>query len=177
MIMNCIALFLQFAKFSYCSFGGMSMIPLMTHDLTELGWMHLQEISDFIAISEMTPGSFTINVATFCGLKVCGVPGAICASLGAMMPSLTIALALAILMHKAGDQPVRARILYYVRPVGLAMIASSAVTLAQSNLFIDSQFSIPCLLFAVVCLIGLVRYRAPVPLLLLGSGILAIFVF
>ncbi len=58
-------LFYVFAKIGFTSFGGMSMIPLVLEEMTLHGWMSSDEVTDLVAIAEMTPGPLGLNCATF----------------------------------------------------------------------------------------------------------------
>ena len=80
--------------------GGYAMIPMITEQVTAKGWMTTSELSNFIAISEMTPGPFAINISTFVGSKVGGLFGSICATFGVVLPSLIIIIIVAMVLNK-----------------------------------------------------------------------------
>ena len=85
-------LFLSFVMIGFTSFGGMSMIPLINDEMLSHGWMTAQEVADIVAIAEMTPGPLGLNCATFAGMRTGGVMGAAAASVGVLLPSLTLCL-------------------------------------------------------------------------------------
>ena len=85
-----IDLFISFLKIGFTSFGGLSMIPLITSEMTEHSWMTASEVSDIVAIAEMTPGPLGLNCATFAGMRTAGIAGAVAANLGALAPTLTV---------------------------------------------------------------------------------------
>ena len=62
-------LFLSFVMIGFTSFGGMSMIPLISDEMLTHGWMTSQEVADIVAIAEMTPGPLGLNCATFAGMR------------------------------------------------------------------------------------------------------------
>lgn len=68
-----IDLFISFLKIGFTSFGGLSMIPLITSEMTEHSWMTASEVSDIVAIAEMTPGPLGLNCATFAGMRTAGI--------------------------------------------------------------------------------------------------------
>ena len=68
-------LFWSFCKIGFTSFGGLSMVPLINSEMLSHGWMTLSEVSDIVAIAEMTPGPIAVNAATFVGTKLAGLPG------------------------------------------------------------------------------------------------------
>ena len=77
-MMVLLELFISFLKIGFTSFGGLSMIPLITSEMTSHGWMTAAEVSDIVAIAEMTPGPLGLNCATFAGRlfgRDCGESG------------------------------------------------------------------------------------------------------
>ena len=81
-MMVLLELFISFLKIGFTSFGGLSMIPLITSEMTSHGWMTAAEVSDIVAIAEMTPGSAGAELRDFCGHahgrlfgRDCGEPG------------------------------------------------------------------------------------------------------
>ena len=90
-MMVLLELFISFLKIGFTSFGGLSMIPLITSEMTSHGWMTAAEVSDIVAIAEMTPGPLGLNCATFAGIHAAGIPGAIVANLGVLSPTFTVA--------------------------------------------------------------------------------------
>ena len=75
--------------------GGQAMIPMIMTNVVDKGWMPYESLVDFIAISESTPGPFAINIATYTGIETAGIFGAMCATLGVVLPSVIIILLIA----------------------------------------------------------------------------------
>ena len=75
--------------------GGQAMIPMIMTNVVEKNWMSYEALVDFIAISESTPGPFAINIATYTGIETAGIFGAMCATLGVVLPSVIIILLVA----------------------------------------------------------------------------------
>ena len=75
--------------------GGQAMIPMIMTNVVDKGWMPYESLVDFIAISESTPGPFAINIATYTGIETAGICGAMCATLGVVLPSVIIILLIA----------------------------------------------------------------------------------
>lgn len=75
--------------------GGYAMLPLIQQKVVENGWLSLEEIVDFVAVSESTPGPFAVNTATYVGTETAGIFGAICATLGVVLPSFLVILIVA----------------------------------------------------------------------------------
>ena len=126
--------FFQIGAFSIG--GGYAMIPLIQKLIVANGWLTVQEVADVVAISQMTPGPFAINAATFVGMRVSGVVGAICCTVGVTLPSVIIVLIIAKFFFNFQHVPGVRYVLYGIRPVVMALIATSIVTIAQTALFI-----------------------------------------
>ena len=90
-------LFLTFAKVGVMTFGGgMAMLPILQREVVEdKGWATDEELVDYFAIGQCTPGIIAVNTATFVGQKQAGILGGIAATLGIVFPSLVIITALA----------------------------------------------------------------------------------
>jgi len=103
-----IDLFMTFAKIGVFTFGGgYAMIPLIQREVVEARhWISDDDILDVVAIAESTPGPIAVNAATFIGYKIAGVKGAICATLGVVLPSFFIIVAVSCVL--AAFQEVRA---------------------------------------------------------------------
>lgn len=81
--------FLQIGLFSFG--GGYAAMPLIQGQVvTSHGWLTMSEFTDLITISQMTPGPIAVNSATFVGLKIAGIPGAVVATVGCILPSCII---------------------------------------------------------------------------------------
>ena len=95
-------LFLTFFKIGLFTFGGgYAMIPMIRQDVVDAKhWLTSAEVNEFIGIAESTPGPFAINIATFVGMNEGGVLGALCSTLGVVMPSFIIILIIAKLYSK-----------------------------------------------------------------------------
>ena len=75
--------------------GGYAMIAMIQQQVVDRGWMTAEALIDFIAIAESTPGPIAVNMATFVGSQMGGVPGAACATLGVVLPSFIVILIVA----------------------------------------------------------------------------------
>ena len=107
--------------------GGYAMIGLIQEEVVKRGWLAQDSLIDFIAISESTPGPFAINIATFIGSQTGGVLGAICSTLGVVLPSFIIILLVALVMRKALNNRFVQGGLKGVRPVVISLILSTAL--------------------------------------------------
>ncbi len=108
--------------------GGYAMIPLIEHETAEKrNLIDKQEISDIVAIAESTPGPIAINSATFVGFRSCGVLGSAMATLGVVLPSLIVILAVAFFLRKVIDYPVVQYAFFGIRAGVLALIVKAVV--------------------------------------------------
>ena len=95
-------LFLSFLQIGLFSFGGgYAAMPLIQDQVVTLNhWLSMKEFTDLVTISQMTPGPIAINSATFVGIKIAGIPGAVAATFGCILPSCIIVTIIARLYLK-----------------------------------------------------------------------------
>lgn len=122
-------LFVTFFKIGLFTIGGgYAMIPLIQQEVMNNGWMTNQQLIDFIAVSESTPGSFAINISTFVGMTRGGLPGAIAATLGVLLPSAIIILLIARFFVKFSKKPIVEAAFYGIRPAVIGLVGSAALS-------------------------------------------------
>lgn len=100
-------LFLAFARVGVMTFGGgYAMIPILEREIVDRrGWASSEELMDYYAVGQCTPGVIAVNTATFIGYKVAGAPGGIVATLGVVFPSLVIITVIAGVLTHFADIP------------------------------------------------------------------------
>jgi len=126
-------LFITFFKIGLFTIGGgYAMIPLIQQEIIDHGWMTLAELIDIIAISEMTPGPFAVNAATFVGIKTTGLAGGLFATLGVTFPSFVIVVLVARYFTHFQNHPIVQSVLYGLRPAVIGLIASSAFLIGKA---------------------------------------------
>lgn len=130
-------LFLSFLQIGAFSFGGgYAAMPLIQSQIVDLHhWLSFKEFTDLITISQMTPGPIAINSATFVGTKIAGIPGAIAATIGCILPSCILVTIIAYFYLKYRHLRFLQNILNYLRPAVVALIATAGVTIMISALF------------------------------------------
>jgi chromate transporter len=121
--------------------GGYAMIPLINSELVANGLMTQLEVSDIVAISQMTPGPFAINAATFSGVKILGLYGGIVTTVGVVLPSFIISLLLAKYFFKFEDNIIVRRAMWGLRPAVTGLIAAAAVFMALPALLGAESFA------------------------------------
>ena len=107
--------------------GGYAMIPMIEDQIVGKGWMTDAQLSDFIAISESTPGPFAINISTFVGSQTAGIFGAVCSTIGVVLPSLIIIILVAIILSKFLKNRFVQGALNGVKPVIIGLITATAI--------------------------------------------------
>lgn len=176
-------LFWSFVKIGFTSFGGLSMIPLITSEMSSHHWMTASEISDIVAIAEMTPGPLGLNCATFAGIKAAGIPGAICANLGVLLPSYSLCAIAAVFFNKFKNSHVMQHMLVGIRPACIGMVAGVLVTLALTNYVRTLPGSTAAVLNPCAILIGiadfilLIHFHWSIPKVIVLSAALGILFF
>ena len=128
-------LFITFFKLGLFTFGGgYAMIPILTDDVLAHGWLVQEEIMNFIAVAESTPGPIAINMATFIGASQGGFFGAVLATLGVVLPSFIIILLIVSLITGLMKLAGVKAFLSGVRPVVVGLILATGITMVLSVL-------------------------------------------
>lgn len=183
--MTILTLYLEFIKVGlFCVGGGYASMPLIQAVVVDgYGWMTLSEFVDIFTISQMTPGPIGINAATFCGMKVAGLPGAVAATMGFVTPSLILCIIVTKLFFKYGDIPAIRGVLNGLRPAVIALIMSAGVSfivLALWNVETLPENPVKMLDWRGVLMLLLtfiaVRRKVSVIKLLAGSGVLGLII-
>ena len=130
-------LFLSFLQVGLFSVGGgYAAIPLIQSQVVELHpWLSLQEFTDLVTIAEMTPGPIAVNSATFVGIRIAGISGAVIATLGCITPSLILVSLLAYIYGKYQNLSILQNVLSCLRPVVVALILGAGLSILSLVLF------------------------------------------
>ena len=130
-------LFLAFLQIGAFSFGGgYAAMPLIQAQVIDrYGWLSMADFTDLVTIAEMTPGPIAINAATFVGNQMAGIPGALCATLGVILPSCLFVSILAYLYNRYRNLSIMKGVLGTLRPAVVAMILSAGLSILLSCIF------------------------------------------
>ena len=169
-------LFWSFCKIGFTSFGGLSMVPLINSEMLSHGWMTLSEVSDIVAIAEMTPGPLGLNCATFAGTRVAGLAGAVSASLGVLSPTLLICAVAAVMFEKFRESDFMNKVMYGIRPACLGLIIAVVCSLTATN-YTNAAGSISygAALIGVAATVLLLKFKVSIPKVILLSAVLGLF--
>lgn len=171
-------LFITFFKIGLFTFGGgYAMLPLIQEEVLAHKWMEVEEIINFIAVSESTPGPFAINCATYVGMETGGVFGAICATLGVVLPSFIVILLVARFYKKFKESKIVSSVMTGLRPAVIGLIGSALVSMILTvflpNGFDFGGIAIPDLLvslaIAVVMTILVFKKVHPIIIIVLSA--------
>ena len=129
-------LYFSFAKIgTFTIGGGLAMMPMMQKELVDKKkWITEEELIDYYAVGQSTPGIIAANVATFVGYKQCGIIGGIIATLGMVTPSLVIIMILANFINSISDYPMVQKALNGINVAVAALLTSVIVRFAQKTI-------------------------------------------
>ncbi|MGI5963346.1 MAG: chromate transporter [Lawsonibacter sp.] len=150
-------LFLTFAQIGVCTFGGgYAMLPILQREVVEKrGWATDEELTDYFAIGQCTPGIIAVNTATFIGYKLKHYVGGVVATLGLVFPSIVIITAIAAFLSEFADIPVVQHALSGVNACVVALIAASVIKLGKSTLKDAVSIGIFLVVLALAFFVGL----------------------
>ena len=128
-------LFLTFARVGGLTFGGgYAMLPILQREVVEKkGWIREEELTDYYAIGQCTPGVIAVNTATFVGDKVSGFWGSAMATLGVVFPSLVIITVIAAFLRHFADNPYVIHAFAGLRVVVTVLVLNTVIKLIKSN--------------------------------------------
>ena len=139
--MTVLRLFLEFLKIGMFSVGGgMATLPFIYALSEKTGWYSVQEIADMLAVSESPPGPIGINTATYVGYKVAGVPGALAASVGIIIPGLLLVIIIMTVLNKFRDNKYVNGAFYGLRPASIGLIIAAGLLVAKITLLTLPQY-------------------------------------
>ena len=170
------SLFITFAKVGVMTFGGgYAMLPILEREVvTNHGWSTSEQMLDYYAIGQCTPGVIAVNVSTFVGYKTRGIMGAIVATLGIVFPSLVIITALASVLKMFQDNVYVSKAFAGIRIAVCALMASAVIKLAKkavsgvstaiiavASLLLEIFLGVsPIIIVASVVVFGIIMYFA-----------------
>ena len=160
-------LFISFFKIGAFTFGGgWAMIPLIEREVVDKqNWIKREDFVDALAISQSLPGVLAVNISILIGNKLRGLKGCLTATLGTILPSFLIILAIAIWFVQTYDNPVVERIFKGIRPAVVALIVSPVFSTAKTARINIKTVIIPIIVALSIWLGGI----SPIWFVLLGA--------
>jgi len=114
--------------------GGLATLPFLYELSARTAWFTGTDIANMIAISEATPGPLGINMSTYVGYTTAGIPGAVLASLGLVLPSLIIVLVVAKMLKRFKESRLLTDIFYGLRPASVALVTAAGIEVLKISL-------------------------------------------
>lgn len=125
-------IFLTFAKIgAFTIGGGYAMLPVIQNEIVRKGWLKEEDFTDIVALAQSAPGLLAVNISIFTGHKLRGTKGSIIATIGSILPSFLIILAIAMMFSGYQDNPTIIKIFKGIRPVTVALIAVPMIDMAR----------------------------------------------
>ena len=162
-------LFTSFSKVGVMTFGGgYAMLPILQREIVDnRHWATDEELTDYFAIAQCTPGAIAVNTATFIGQKYCGVIGGIAATLGVVFPSLVIITLLAGVISTFSHLPAVINAFAGIRVCVCVLILNAVLKLWKSAV----KGRLGLIIFCVVTLGSLFFDISPVIFVLISAAI------
>ena len=167
-------LYMAFFRIGGLTFGGgLTMLPMLKHELVEKNhWVEEEDLLDYYAVGQCTPGIIAVNVATFVGYKRRGIPGAIFSTLGMVSPSLIIVSIIAVFLKQFMSNEVVAHAVGGIKIVVCALMLNTIYTMGKKT--------IKGVVAAIVCLLAFILSmftQIPTVLIVILAGVFGIIWF
>ncbi len=173
-------LFCTFFKIGAFTFGGgYAMLPLIQSEVSAHGWLSSEELINFIAVSESTPGPFAVNISTYVGMTVGGLFGSLCATLGVVLPSFLIILIVAKCFAKFRSSQIVSGCMSGLKPAVVGLIGAAVLSMGKTvffpngltlSVFSDASAYISLAIFAVMTVLALKKVN-PIVIICLSAAI------
>ena len=133
--MTLIRLFFEFLKIGLFSVGGgMATLPFLYDMADKTGWFTYAQIADMLAVSESTPGPIGINMATYVGYTTAGIPGALAATIGTIIPGIALVLIITAILDKFRNNVYVEGAFYGLRPASVGLITAAGILVVEISL-------------------------------------------
>lgn len=171
-----VSIILSFMKIGILAFGGAyAAIPLVEKEIVELRqWMTYEEFADLLALDELTPGPILINSATFVGMKVGGLSGAVAASIGCILPACLISLMLCMIYRKYKKLSWMESIIHTLKCMAIALIVTSFIRIVIKNSYPNEMISYLGIVLMAISFFVLRKYKINPLYLMLGCGLISV---
>lgn len=173
-------LFWTFFKIGLFTFGGgYAMLPLIQKEVLAHNWISSDELVNFVAVSESTPGPFAVNMSTYIGSEMGGILGSLCATLGVVLPSFIIILIVAKCYEKFKNSSIVKGCMSGLKPTVIGLIGSAVISIALTVLFPASitlsvftslAFYISVAIFLVMAVLSFKKVH-PILIILMSAAI------
>ncbi len=172
---------LSFLKIGLFNFGGgMAMLPLILKELEKHQWMDHDSFFNFFSLAQVTPGAIAMNTASYVGVSIAGIPGAILATFALAAPSIIIMVVLTGFLSRIKNNPIKEAIFTGLKAVTVALILFAGYQIAAGT-FVDKEsaaLSFKAIGLSICCLVVIFRFKKVHPIMLIVlSAIIGVVVF
>ncbi len=176
-------LFVTFFKIGMFTVGGgYAMLPFIQAEVVNRGWLSNQEIINFIAVSESTPGPFAINTATYVGSELGGIFGSFCATLGIVLPSFIIILIVARIYDKFKKSKAVEGCMSGLKPAVVGLIGTALISIGTTvffpagitlSVFKSAEFYVSLVVFAIAAFLAFNKKKKmhPIVIILISAAL------
>lgn len=175
-MLTILQLYWSFCQIGFTSFGGLSMIPLINSEMLSHGWMTASEVSDIIALAEMTPGPLGLNCGTFAGIRVAGILGALAANFGILTPTFTVCAVAALFFERFKNSDILKGIMIGVRPVCIGLIWAVILNLSATNFLHGLTPQWGAIAIAAVGAYLLIRRKWSIPSVIILAAVMGVVI-
>lgn len=166
--------------------GGLATIPFLQEMSEKTGWFTLETLADMIAVSESTPGPIGVNMASYVGFLLKGIPGTVVATIGLIFPSLVIIVIISKILEKFRDNKYVNYAFYGLRAASVALITNALlevikiallnITQWEASGLISDLFNYKSIILAVVIYLCNWKFKGhPIIYLAIGAAVGIIF--
>ena len=171
-------LFLTFLKIGVCTFGGgYAMLPMIMQEVEAHGWADNATLLDFVGLSESTPGPFAVNIATFIGENSGGFLGALCATLGVVLPSFIIILAISYFLEQFMDIKWVVGAFWGIKIAVAILIIDAALRMFKKLEKKPLTFVLAALAFAAMMAVDILSLRISSVVIMLVCAVISFIVY
>jgi chromate transporter len=176
---ECLEIFLAFLKMGCFAFGGgYAMVPLVEREfIKKRGWTNMDEVIEWYTIAQITPGIIAVNLSTFIGYKRKGSLGGILATIGFVLPGVSIIIAAALLLNNFADNAIVKHAFAGIRIAVGALILDTVIRLIKGFVK-ETKTMVVYFIVLIISLIPIIPgfIKSPV-LLVLASGLAGLFIY
>lgn len=170
-------LYIAFLRIGLVNFGGgYAMLPLLERDLADnRGWVTVDELMDYFAIGQCTPGLIALNVATFIGNKRKGIAGGIIATLGFLTCPIVIILVIAMCLTNFADLPVVKNAFAGIRVCVCVLILQAVLKLWKKSIVDVVTMILYLVIFLLMVFSSVLPVSIPAFVMVIAAGVFGIF--
>ncbi len=172
-----IELYTAFLRIGAVNFGGgYAMLPLLQRDLEETRhWTTTDELMDYFAIGQCTPGIIALNVSTFIGHKKKGIPGALAATLGFLTMPIIIIIIIAAFLQNFAELEVVQHAFAGIRVCVCVLIVQAVLRLWKKSVVDAKCIILYLVIFALTVFSKMMPVSLPAAVLVIAAGVFGIF--